>query len=178
AMARSDDGHATLVETKAVDEAYPLYGAVATDPSGNLAELLAPRDGVYGAVAGPDLLARLEVVPGARLRVGDANLELRAILKAEPDQLAGGIPFGPRLIIGTDGLRATHLLQPGSVVRWHYRVRLPGNASDGEIKAVVDAAHARLPDAGWEIRTRANASPELGRNIERFTQYLTLVGLT
>src|SRR5205085_2499443 len=29
-----------------------------------------------------------------------------------------------------------------------------------------------------EVRTRANASPELGRNIDRFTQYLTLVGLT
>ena len=28
------------------------------------------------------------------------------------------------------------------------------------------------------MRTRANASPALGRNIERFTQYLTLVGLT
>jgi putative ABC transport system permease protein len=178
AMARTADGHATLVETKAVDGAYPLYGTVATEPAGSLADLLAKRDGVYGAVAGPDLLARLEVAPGARLRVGDADIELRAVLKSEPDQLAGGIPFGPRLIIGTDALRATGLLQPGSVVRWHYRVRLTGNASDAAVKAVADAAHAQLPDAGWEIRTRANASPELGRNIERFTQYLTLVGLT
>src|SRR5262249_23408497 len=70
------------------------------------------------------------------------------------------------------------LLQPGSVVRWHYRVRLPGDANDQAIKGAVDAAHAELPDAGWEIRKRTNASPELGRNIERFTQYLTLVGLT
>jgi len=178
AMARANDGRATLVEMKAVDGAYPLYGAVATDPADSLPELLAARDGVYGAVAGPDLLARLEVAPGARLRVGDANIELRAVLKSEPDQLAGGIPFGPRLIIATDALRATGLLQPGSVVRWHYRVRLAGDASDGAIKAVAAAARARLPDAGWEIRTRANASPELGRIIERFTQYLTLVGLT
>jgi len=178
AMARSDDGRATLVEIKAVDGAYPLYGVVATEPAGSLAEQLAARDGVYGAVAGPDLLARLEVAPGARLRVGDATIELRAVLKAEPDQLAGGIPFGPRLIIAADALRATGLLQPGSVVRWHYRVRLAGDASDRAIKAVAAAARAQLPDAGWEIRTRANASPELGRNIERFTQYLTLVGLT
>ena len=35
-----------------------------------------------------------------------------------------------------------------------------------------------MPDAGWEIRTRTNASPALERNIERFTQFLTLVGLT
>ena len=46
------------------------------------------------------------------------------------------------------------------------------------MKAVADAAQAQLPEAGWEIRTRTNASPALERNVERFTQYLTLVGLT
>jgi putative ABC transport system permease protein len=81
-------------------------------------------------------------------------------------------------LVGTDALRATGLLQPGSVVRWHYRVRLPGDASDSAVKAVTAQAHAALPDAGWEIRTRANASPQLERNIERFSEYLTLVGLT
>ena len=34
-----------------------------------------------------------------------------------------------------------------------------------------------LPQAGWEIRTRSNASPQLERTISRFTQFLTLVGL-
>ena len=32
--------------------------------------------------------------------------------------------------------------------------------------------------SGWQIRTRNNASPALERNVERFTQFLTLVGLT
>ena len=36
---------------------------------------------------------------------------------------------------------------------------------------------AALPQAGWEIRSRANASPQLERTISRFTQFLTLVGL-
>ena len=35
-----------------------------------------------------------------------------------------------------------------------------------------------MPDAGWQIRGRTNASPALERNVERFTQFLTLVGLT
>jgi putative ABC transport system permease protein len=34
-----------------------------------------------------------------------------------------------------------------------------------------------LPEAGWEIRSRGNASPQLERTISRFTQFLTLVGL-
>ena len=34
-----------------------------------------------------------------------------------------------------------------------------------------------MPSAGWEIRSRSNASPQLERTIGRFTQFLTLVGL-
>jgi putative ABC transport system permease protein len=111
--------------------------------------------------------------------VGNAAIELRANLASEPDKLAGGIGFGPRLLLSEDALRATGLVQPGSLVRWHYRVRLADpEARETTVKAVTDAAVRALPDAGWDIRTRTNASPQLERNVERFTQYLTLVGLT
>ena len=141
--------------------------------------MLAQRDGAFGAAADPALLARLDLKPGARITVGAATIEIRAALKTEPDKLAGGIGFGPRLLISEAALRATGLLQPGSLVRWHYRLRLPDNdATDTAVRAVTAAAQAQLPEAGWEIRTRTNASPALERNVERFTQYLTLVGLT
>jgi putative ABC transport system permease protein len=179
AMARTQDGRTTLVELKAVDSAYPLHGHVVLDPEMPLAAALAARDGVFGAAADPALFARLDLAPGARLTIGAATIELRAALRTEPDKLAGGIGFGPRLLVGEDALRATGLLQPGSLVRWHYRLRLPdADASDRAARAVVEQARARLPEAGWEIRTRTNASPQLERNVDRFTQFLTLVGLT
>ncbi len=179
AMARTQDGRATLVEIKAVDGAYPLFGAVKLDPAGPLADALAPRDGVYGAAADPTLMERFSLKPGARLTVGNATFEIRAALASEPDKLAGGIGFGPRLMMSEAGLRATGLIQPGSLVRWHYRMRLPEpDASDAAAKAVTRAARAQLPQAGWDIRSRSNASPQLERNVERFTQFLTIVGLT
>ena len=179
AMARADDGRSALVEVKAVDAAYPLYGEAALDPPQPLAAVLAQRDGAFGAAADPALLARLDLKPGARIMVGAAPIEIRAALTSEPDKLAGGIGFGPRLLISEAALRATGLLQPGSVVRWHYRLRLPDNdATDTGVRAVTAAAQAQLPEAGWEVRSRSNASPALERNVERFTQYLTLVGLT
>ena len=179
ARKRADDGRSALVEVKAVDAAYPLYGEVALDPPQPLATLLAQRDGAYGAAADPALLARLDLKPGARIMVGAAAIEIRAGLTSEPDKLAGSIGFGPRLLISEAALRATGLLQPGSVVRWHYRLRLPDNdATDTGVRAVTAAAQAQLPEAGWEVRSRSNASPALERNVERFTQYLTLVGLT
>ena len=178
-MAREANGKATLVEMKAVDGAYPLYGAAVLDPPAALNNMLAQRDGAFGAAADPVLLTRLDVKPGARLTVGNATFEIRAALTSEPDKLAGGIGFGPRLLVSQEALRATGLLQPGSLVRWHYRLRLPqSDATDAAANEVTAQARSAFPEAGWDIRNRSNAAPQLERNVERFTQFLTIVGLT
>src|SRR5690606_23687076 len=127
-MARTDDG-AALVELKAVDGAYPLYGSLALDPDAPLADLLAEKDGVFGAAADPALRPRLSRRVGSRLHVGRAAVEIRAVSAREPDKLAGGIGFGPRLLVGLDLLDVSALVQPGSLVRWHYKLRLPPAAA-------------------------------------------------
>jgi putative ABC transport system permease protein len=178
-MARTDDGRAALVEIKAVDGAYPLFGAVATNPAMPLPALFARQGDAFGAAVDPALLSRLDLKPGDRIAIGNAAIELRAVLTGEPDKLAGGIGFGPRVLISEAALRASGLLQPGSIVRWQYRLRLPDReASDGAVASVEKAARSAHPNAGWDIRTRSKASPQLERNVERFSQYLTLVALT
>jgi putative ABC transport system permease protein len=178
-MARTDDGRAALVELKAVDGAYPLFGAVVTNPAMPLPGLLARQGDAFGAAVDPALLSRLDLKPGDRIAIGNAAIELRALLTGEPDKLAGGIGFGPRLLISEAALRASGLLQPGSIVRWQYRLRLPDrDASDGAVASVEKAARSAHPNAGWDTRTRSKASPQLERNVERLSQYLTLVALT
>ncbi len=173
------DGRSTLVEVKAVDAAYPLFGAVATAPAMPLAALFAQTGGDFGAAVDPALLTRLDLKIGDRINIGNAAIELRAALINEPDKLAGGIGLGPRVLMSEAALRATGLLQPGSLVRWQYRLRLPGtDASDGAVGSIERQAQTQFPQAGWEIRTRSKASPQLERNVGRFTQFLTLVGLT
>lgn len=178
AMARTAQGELALVDIKAVDDAYPLFGKVDIAPAMPVGELIAERDGAHGAAVDPTLLARLGLKTGDRVTIGAATFEIRAHLNAEPDKLGGGVGFGPRLLTSEAGLRATDLIQPGSLVRWMYRLRLPpASASDAGAQAVAADARATLPSAGWEIRSRRNASPQLERNINRFTQFLTLVGL-
>jgi putative ABC transport system permease protein len=179
AMARSSDGRSTLVEIKAVDAAYPLFGSAVTAPAMPLPDVLAQQDGAFGAAVDAALLTRLDLKTGDRISIGNIAIELRAVLTGEPDKLAGGIGLGPRLLISAAALRATGLLQPGSLVRWQYRLRMPAtDSSDGAVTAVEKQAQTAFPDAGWEIRTRSKASPQLERNVERFTQFLTLIGLT
>jgi putative ABC transport system permease protein len=178
-MARARDDRLALVELKAVDSAYPMLGELTLDPQLPMPELLAQHDGAFGAAADSTLLARLDLEIGDRVSVGNATFQIRSIVEAEPDKLgSGGIGFGPRLLISQDGLRASQLLQPGNLVRWIYRVKLPDNAADKRAAAaLVNDARNALPQAGWEIRSRDNISPQLERTISRFTQFLTLVGL-
>jgi putative ABC transport system permease protein len=178
AMAMAGEKGSGLVELKAVDAAYPAVGDLKTEPQLATADLFAERDGAFGSAVDETLLARLDLKLGDRVNVGGAVVELRARLVSEPDKIANGVGFGPRLLVAQEALRATGLLQPGSLVRWTYRLNLAPNAPDALLAQVdADAAKA-LPEAGWEVRSRVNADPRFARNIERFTQFLTLVGLT
>lgn len=178
-MARLEDGSdQSLVEAKAVDDAYPLYGQLVTEPALPRAELFDEKAGAFGAAA-PDLLfERLKLKLGDRIKLGAATFELRARLVTEPDAVSDGFGFAPRLLVSMEGLTASGLIQPGSLVEHAYKLRLPAGTSEAELTAVREQANADFPEAGWSIRTRSNAAPALSANIERFSQFLTLVGLT
>ena len=177
-MVRLPDGSdQTLVEVKATDAAYPLYGALETDPALPADALYGERDGAWGAVAADLLLQRLGLSVGDRVLLGEATFEIRARLVTEPDAAGEGFGFAPRLMVSVDGLRASTLLQPGSLVENAYKIRIDG-ASEQRLEAVRADATQRFPEAGWSIRSRSNAAPSLASNVERFSQFLTLVGLT
>jgi putative ABC transport system permease protein len=179
AMVVAGEKGSGLVELKAVDSAYPTVGELQTAPTMPIPDLLAERNGVFGAAVDATLLARLDLKVGDRVTVGNAAIEFRAVVTAEPDKIGSGIGFGPRLLVSQEALQASGLLQPGTLVRWIYRVQLaPGQDTDADLERSAAEAGRELPNAGWEIRSRVNADPRFQRNIERFTQFLTLVGLT
>jgi putative ABC transport system permease protein len=178
AMLRLPDGRASLAEVKAVDAAYPLTGEVKLSPALPIQSALASESGTYGAALDPILMARFNLHPGDRFQIGQANFVVKARIESEPDKLAIGLSFGPRVLVSIDALRATGLLQPGSIVHWLYRVRLPPASTPEQVDAFANAARERFPEAGWQIRTRNRATPQIERDVDRYTQFLTIVGLT
>jgi putative ABC transport system permease protein len=180
AMANAGDKGTALVEVKAVDGAYPTVGELRSEPQAPLAALLAMRDGLHGAVVDPLVLARLDLKVGDRIKVGEIGFIITASLMSEPDKVAAGVGLGPRLLMSEAALRSTGLVQPGSLIRWSYRINMSGDetATAAALDNLETDAKKALPEAGWEVRTRANADPRFARNIDRFSQFLTLVGLT
>ncbi|MBB6010916.1 putative ABC transport system permease protein [Aquamicrobium lusatiense] len=178
-MARlTDSSDQALVEVKAVDDAYPLYGTLETQPALAHEELFSESAGAFGAAA-PDLLfERLGLKVGDRIMLGNATFELRAVLVSEPDAVSEGFGFAPRLLVSLEGLHASGLVVTGSLVEHSYKLKLEPGASDARLAQVEAQARTAFPEAGWSIRNRSNAAPALSANIERFSQFLTLVGLT
>jgi putative ABC transport system permease protein len=176
AMVRTPDGdRRSLIELKAVDPAYPLYGTIALSPVQELAAALDQHGGRFGAAVDHTILDRLGLVVGDSIKIGETTLQLRATIQREPDAAAGGLQFGPRVIIAAQALAETGLLRPGALVSYHYRVRLPPAV---DARSWAERARADFPTAGWQVRTFGEASPALRRLIDRLAQYLNLVGLT
>ena len=161
----------TLVELKAVDDAYPLFGDFKLQENKN-SSLKANE-----ILVEPLVLERLGVKLGDRLEIGSAEFVLKDVILNEPDKLGLNIGFGPKLLMSLEGMERTGLIQPGSLLRYHYRVKL-NNPSSTNLESVIEEANDRFPDAGWRIRSQKNAAPALSRSIQRFTEFLTLVGLT
>lgn len=176
-MARLPDGSdQSLVEVKAVDGAYPLYGTFVAEPAQPLSQLLAQKDGAYGAIAAPLLLERLGLAVGDAMLIGKARVVVKGTIVTEPDAISDGFGFAPRLLTSREALTASGLVDTGSLVEHAYKIRLSPTAPTGE--ALRQKAQSELPDAGWSIRTSDRAAPSLTENVERFSQFLTLVGLT
>lgn len=180
AMARSTTSDAqTLVEIKAIDSRYPLYGDILLENGTSLQTALETRNEENGVAVEQILLDRLNLDVGDALRIGEINFVIRSVIAREPDRLSGGFSFGPRAMILSENLQRTGLVRPGSLVHWRYRMKLPDNARDAaDLATVEDDVVSTLPEAGWHTHNRLNASPRLSNAIGRFTQILTLIGLT
>ncbi|MES2144726.1 MAG: FtsX-like permease family protein [Pseudomonadota bacterium] len=163
-----------LTQVKAVDDAYPLTGAVVLDPALPLAEALATRDGLPGAVMDRVLVDRLALKPGDTFRLGEQTFRLSAALLREPDSATGGLTLGPRTIVLTTALAKSGLLAPGTLYESAIRMTLPPGT---DLEALKTATEARFDGAGIRWSDRRRAAPGIDNFVERIAAFLVLVGL-
>jgi putative ABC transport system permease protein len=168
----------TLVEVKATDNLYPLNGAVALEKDISLSDAIAGQNGTFGVAVDPLLLGRLNIKSGDKIKIGSLDVEVRGVITTEPDRISDGFILGPRVLMSEDALKASALIQPGSLVTYHYRVNLKADKSLKAAQDFVNAAKAEFPDAGWQIKSRDKAAQGTANFVDRLSYFLTLVGLT
>jgi putative ABC transport system permease protein len=171
AMARKPDGSAqALIDLKAIDGAYPLYGAVSFEEGGGLGRVARGE----GIAADRTVLDQLQLNIGDSVTIGREIMPILAVTGHEPDRLAAGPAFGGRVLISISALKKTGLVEPGSLVRWSYRIKTNGPVP-ASFKEDLSAA---FPEAGFLTRDSSDPSPGVRNILERLTEFLTLTGLT
>ena len=168
-------GARTLIQLKSVDGAYPLYGSVTLVPAMPLAEALAEKDGVWGAVIESALLSKLNLKIGDTFKVGDATLVFRAVIALEPDRAISFATVGPRVMVADGALAATQLVRDGSLIEYSYNIKLAPSENPDTVRQRLLAQN---PDAGWRLRGLNQAARGLDAFLDNVTLFLTLVGLT
>lgn len=173
-MARRADGRdQALVELKAVGRDYPLVGTVRLADGISLARAVHDR---YGAAVAPILLQRLNLKLGDLVSLGTITVPITGLIEHEPDTITDRLTYGPRVLVSLETLDRTGLVQPGSLVRWRYALKLTrGIESLAQFK---EALRADLPDAGFGVTDRRDPAPQVTRTLDRLRQFLTLLGLT
>ncbi|SQI87140.1 metabolite ABC transporter [Klebsiella oxytoca] len=162
-MTFSDDTP-QLADVKAVDDTYPLYGQLQTQPPG-----LKPHAGTV--LLAPRLMALLNLKTGDTIDVGDATLRIAGEVIQEPD--AGFNPFqmAPRLMMNTADVAKTGAVQPGSRVSWRYKYA-------GTPQQLADYEKWLLPKLGPEHRWIGMEQDDsaLGKSLQRSQQFFAAVG--
>jgi putative ABC transport system permease protein len=160
---------ARMVELKAVGAEFPLYGS------------LTLRDGAYshgqlmnhGALVRPELLAQFGLKPGDGILVGSQTFEIRGVITAEPGRRLGAFTLGPRVIIDRADLEATGLLKFGSRASYQQLLRV----SEAEAEQVAFELREAFADEFVNVRWYRRTEDQMGENLTRAENYLSLVGL-
>lgn len=165
----------TLVELRAVDKLYPLYGDFLTKPSLDNEALFEKRAGSWGVAIDPLLADRLQVELGDKLSFGNVTADIRAFISKEPDKANMGFQLGPSVMIRLQALEETGLITTGSLVNFYYKLELPTGT---DIKALREELKTAFPDANWRVRDRSTSAPGLRNFIDQMGIFLTLVGIS
>ncbi len=170
-----------IIELKAVESTYPLYGAITLEPAQLLDGLLHPdtrRCGgqvCLGAVVQESLLIRMSLSVGDWLKIGQAAFLITGIVRTEPDRMANAFSLGPRVLIAQEGLRAAELIKPGSRVRERYLVKLPPSLL---IEPLLIELRSRLAADSARLSSYRTAQPQLKQFLDQLSRYLGLISLT
>lgn len=154
-----------LANVKAVDDIYPMYGELQTNPPG-----VKPQAG--SVLLAPRLMALLNLKTGDTIDVGDARLRIAGEVVQEPDSGFNPFQMAPRLLMNTADVAKTGAVQPGSRVTW--RVKFGGTPQQ-----LASYEKWLLPQLKAEHKWYGLEQDEgaLGKSLQRSQQFLLLSAL-
>ncbi len=161
---------ARMVELRAVQADFPLYGSVGLEGGETYSHALLKG---HGTLVRPELLTTLGVKVGDAITIGQTTFTIRGVITNEPGRGMGQFSLGPRVLVDFDDLPSTGLLGFGSRATHQVLVKLP----EARAQSLVDTLRADLREEFANARSFRSTEDQIGRNFDRAENYLSLVGL-
>jgi putative ABC transport system permease protein len=161
---------ARMVELRGVEPGFPLYGRVrlrGNQPYSHA--LLVDR----GALVRPELLTQLDLAVGDGLVIGGQTFTIRGVLESEPGGRTGGFSLGPRVLIDRAALLQAGLLGFGSRSRQQVMLRV----EPARLDALTRELRQAFRNDFVSVRSWKSTESDIGQDLERSENYLSLVGL-
>ena len=169
APADEDKEIATMIELRALQPAFPLYGDLVLESGRPYSHHLLEN---RGALVRPELLTRLGIQVGDGVAIGGQVYTVRDVIVKEPGQPLGVFRFGPRVLVDYDDLVRSELLGVGGRVRYQVLLRTDEASIDPLIGTLTEALRREYVS----VRSYRETGDQLGRRLGRAEDYLSLVG--
>ena len=167
------DGRSQLAGVKAVTEGYPLRGQLRIAPAPGAADAPAAGGPPRGKVWIEErLVSALGASVGTRIQLGDAQLEVDAVLTLEPERNTNFFNFAPRLMMNAADVPATGLIRPGSRASYYFYVA----GAPEEVRRAEGSLRAAL-ERGQRVETLESGRPEVRASVDRAQRFLSLTAL-
>ncbi len=171
AMARPvDEANQTLSfsELKGIEPPFPLVGEFTISGGAPFDfKLLENR----GAVVSPLLLEDLKIKIGDKIRIGEAEFQVRATFDEEPGG-TGGFRLGPRVFIEKKAFDEAEITRNASRIRRRILYRTSDNPTE-----LVKDLRENLKDTIVRVQSYRETQENVSEQFERTENYLSLTGL-
>ncbi len=158
----------SFVELKGIESSFPLVGNFTlSDGKPFDFKLLENR----GAVVAPILLEDLGVKIGDKIRIGEADFQIRATFDEEPGG-TGGFRLGARVFIEKKAFDETGIIRNGGRIRRRILYRTSDNPTE-LVKNLREAVKGTI----LTVQSYRETQERLGEQFEKTENYLSLTGL-
>ena len=160
-------GGTRLTQVRAVEGAYPYYGAIETEPA-EASQLF--RNGRY-AIVDEKLMLQYDVQHGDSIRVGALAFEILGTIKQVPGQADVSASIAPVVYIPMDFVEETGLMKKGSRINYIHYFQWgaePDTVGWGKLSSTTESK-------GYDVETVEEEKRETGEAFSNLSNFLELV---
>ncbi len=168
-MATFGEGSHRLVQATAVEGGFPFYGEVEAAPAGVFDRLGEGNNAIVEEAA----LAQAGITIGGEVKLGLTTFTVVGVLKKYPGQSPFAAMFAPRVQVSMAALRATKLLNRGSLSTYTAYLKLPPGADAKEVERKL---RGELRGERLNYATAEERKVQLGDALKNVFSFTSLVG--